>query len=198
MQPKYTVQPSAFFQKAQSMRQAGVTLLELMITLAILGIVLVIVVPSGQSFLIQNRIVAEINELSGVIQYARSHAIDEQVNTIVCPAGDFETCGNNWDLPKIVFADLDGDGDRGANEELLVATSNLHETNYLTGPADSITFQANGSVSSPATLLLCHQDKDDEYARALTVSLQGRVKISRDTNGDGIHEENDGTPLDCP
>lgn len=183
--------------ETQAFFQAGVTLMELMISLAILSIVLTIVVPSGQSIVIQNRIVGEINELSAVIQFARHHAIDEQVDTIMCPAEDFSTCEQDWDKPKIVFADLDGDGDRGADEELLVGTSFLSDANDLDGPAGSIRFQANGSVSSPATLLLCHTDKEDKYARALTISLQGRVKISRDTNDDGIHETNAGDPLDC-
>lgn len=177
--------------------QAGVTLLELMITLAIMSVVLVIVVPSGQSIVIQNRIVGEINEISAIVQFARNHAIDEQIDTIVCPAGDFATCENDWDKPKIVFADLDGDGDRGDDEEILAGTSLVSNANDLTGPAGVIRFQANGSVSSPATLLLCHKDKDDKYARALTISLQGRVRISRDSNNDGIHENNTGAALDC-
>lgn len=177
--------------------QKGVTLLEMMIALAIVGIVLTFVVPSAQSILIQNRIIGEINEISGIIQYARNNAIDEQANTVLCPTTDFINCSGNWDDPKMVFADLDGDRTRGGAEELLVGTSSISNANNLSGPANVILFQANGAVGSPATLLLCHKDKDDKYARALTVSLQGRVRMSRDSDGDSIHEQNDGTALDC-
>lgn len=178
-------------------KQTGLTLLEMMITLAILGIVMTIVVPSAQSILIQNRIVGEINELSGIMQFARNNAIDEQADTVLCPTTNFSSCSADWGNPKMVFADLDGDRARGDAEELLVGTESTSSANILSGPNAVIIFQGNGSVSSPATLLLCHKDREDKYARALTLSLQGRVRMSRDSNGDNIYEKNDGTPLDC-
>jgi type IV fimbrial biogenesis protein FimT len=177
--------------------QTGLTLVELMITLGIVAILTLAVGPSVQNILTQNRIVAEINELSGLVQFARNNAIDEQVDTIVCPSDDFVTCSANWNAPKIVFSDIDGDGARGAGEELLVGSSGISANNLLSGPVAAIRFQASGAVSAPATLLLCHKDKDDEYARLLTVSLQGRVKMSQDTDNDGIHEDQDGVALDC-
>ncbi len=178
-------------------RQNGVTLMELMITMAILGIVITIVVPSAQSILIQNRIVGEINEVSAVVQFARATAIDEQTDTIVCPSTNFSTCTENWDNPKMVFADLDGDGERSDDEELLVGTSAISSANDLSGPDSPIRFQANGAVSSPSSLVLCHKDKEDKYARAITVSLQGRVRSSQDTDGDSVYEDNSGNALDC-
>lgn len=178
-------------------RQNGVTILELMIGLAITSIVLTLAVPSAQSIIIQNRIVAEINEFSGVVQFARYHAIDEQVDTVVCPTADFSDCGANWDNPKMVFADLNGDGNRNDDEELLVGTSAIASANDMTGPAAIVRFQGSGAVSSPATFLLCHKDDDAKYARALTLSLQGRVKMSQDSNNDSIHEDNDNNNLTC-
>jgi type IV fimbrial biogenesis protein FimT len=178
-------------------RQAGLTLVELMITLGIVAILTLAVGPSVQNILIQNRIVGEINELSGLVQFARNNAIDEQVDTILCPSTDFATCSANWNDPKIVFADVDGNGARGADEELLVGSSGISANNILTGPAAAINFEASGAVSAAASLLLCHKDKDDEYARLLTVSPQGRVKMSQDTDNDGIHEDQDGVALDC-
>lgn len=180
-----------------SKRQKGVTILELMITVAILAIVVTTVTPSVQNMLIQNRIVAEVNEMSAILQYARAIAIDEQTDTVVCPSTDYATCGTNWNNAKIMFTDLDGDGDRDDDEELLASSSPLSSTNHLDGPEANISFQGNGAVSSPATLLFCHQDKDNEYARALIISLQGRVKLSQDSDNDGIHEDNAGTSLDC-
>ena len=177
--------------------QKGVTITELLIGIAIVAIVTTLVIPSGRDILVQNRIVAEINETSALVQFARSYAIDNQIDTVICPAGDFVNCETDWAQPKIVFADLNNDNIRNADEELLVANSLLSPHNLLTGPATPIRFQASGSVSSPATLLMCHKDREDKFARALTVSLQGRVKNSQDTNNDGIHETNAGTPLDC-
>ncbi|WP_250207260.1 GspH/FimT family pseudopilin [Alteromonas oceanisediminis] len=177
--------------------QTGVTLLEMLITLAIVAIVLTTVAPNVQSILIQNRITAEINELSGVIQYARHHAIDQQIDTLVCPSDDFSSCTTNWGQAKMVFADENGDGSRGNDEPILAATGVTHPVNVLTGPNGSMRFLASGAVAAPAVLRLCHENDEAEYARALTISLQGRVKMSRDDDNDGIHEDDTGAALDC-
>lgn len=168
-----------------------------MIGVAILAIVMLFAIPSAQRIIIQNRIVADLNETSAVIQYARAYAIDNQIDTVVCPSADFSECGNDWNNPIIVFNDDDGNNTRGVNEELLASTSNRSITNILSGPAANIVFQGNGAVSSPATLQICHQNREDEYARALTISLQGRVRVSRDDDNDGVHEDGAGTSLDC-
>lgn len=177
--------------------QKGVTLLEMMITVAIVAIVLTSVAPSIQGILVQNRIIGEINELSGIIQFARHSAIDEQTDTVVCPTEDFTNCSNNWDNAKMVFMDLDANGVRGVNEDILVATSVISDVNDMTGPAGGLTFLPSGAANANATILLCHQNNNSEYARALTISLQGRVKMSADNNNDGIHEDANGTALDC-
>lgn len=178
-------------------KQQGVTIFELMITLAIVAIVLTTVAPGIQSILIQNRIIAEINELSGVLQYARHNAIDQQANTVLCPTDDFTTCSNDWDDAKMVFMDLDGNVERGANEDILVASSVISDVNDMSGPNGAVVFFPSGAVSQAATLMLCHRDENDEYARALLVSLQGRVKTSSDDDNNGIHEDATGTQLDC-
>jgi type IV fimbrial biogenesis protein FimT len=76
-------------------QQKGVTLVELMITVSIVAIILTLVGPSIQSILIKNSIVAEINETSSLIQYARHHAIDEQAEVVVCPSKYYSVCSND-------------------------------------------------------------------------------------------------------
>lgn len=177
--------------------QKGVTLLEMMITLAILAIVLTVVAPSMQDFLIKNRITAEINEISGVIQYARHLAIDEQINVVVCPSADFEGCGTNWNNPKIVFIDTNADGNRSSGEALLVSTAKASDSTDITGPNVNIHFKDSGAASQAFTIQICPANKDETFARALSVSLQGRVKISADSDQDGIHEDINGSALSC-
>lgn len=178
--------------------QKGVTLLEMMITLAILAIVLTVVAPSMQSFLIKNRITGEINEVSGVIQYARHLAIDEQTPVVVCPSDDFSLCGTNWNNPKIVFIDTDADGDRNLTEELLVTTTRVSDSTNMAGPTANIQFQDTGASLQAFTIKICPNNNVVTFARAISVSLQGRVKVSTDTDNDNVHETMDGTVLTCP
>lgn len=178
-------------------RQKGVSLIELLVGMAIMGIVLTIGLPSMNDMLVRSQVTAQVNELSAVIQFARHNAINEQATSVLCPTTNFSTCTNNWDDPKMVFTDLDNNGIRGTGEDMLAGAGNILENFNLTGPAGNISFQGNGSVASPATLLLCHTDNQAKYARALTVSLQGRVKLSEDSNDDGVHEDNSGIALSC-
>ncbi|MDP5031479.1 MAG: GspH/FimT family pseudopilin [Paraglaciecola sp.] len=178
--------------------QKGVTLIEILISLAIVAIIMTAVAPSIQSILIKNKIASQINELSAVIQFARNNSIDQQISTVVCPSSDYSVCSNDWDAPKIVFIDIDGNGDRGSDEELIATTEAISPNNYVTGPANSLMFLPNGEASGNYTLLICHTDKEAEYARQITITLQGRVKMSTDSDRNGIHEDTTGTELSCP
>lgn len=177
--------------------QKGVTLIELMISLAVIAILITAVSPSIQSILIKNRIVGEINEVSAVIQFARNNAIDEQMTTSMCPSADYSMCTTNWADPKIVFFDADNDGNRGANEELLAATAATSKNNTLSSTTDTLIFAPSGQANQNSSILFCFKGKQAEYARALTVTLQGRVKASNDSNRDGVHEDSNGVALSC-
>ncbi|WP_100643303.1 GspH/FimT family pseudopilin [Alteromonas facilis] len=179
-------------------RQSGVTLVEMMISLAIVAILLTTVAPNVQGMLIQNRIVSEINELSGIIQFARHTAIEEQSDTVLCPTANFSSCTVNWSDPKMVFIDADGDGSRGANEEILVSSSAISDVNKLYGPNSELIFLASGGSNTAAELVFCHKNKKAKYARGLSLGLQGRVKSSKDKNKDGVYENASGKPLSCP
>lgn len=177
--------------------ESGITLMELMISMAILFVIMAVGVPSMQGMLIRSQVTSQINELSAVIRYARHTAINDQMTAILCPTTNFSSCTADWDDPKMVFTDFDGNGSRGNDEEILAAAGNIMENFNLTGPGGNISFQSNGEVASPATLLLCHKDNAAEYARALTISLQGRVKLSEDSDDNGVHENNSGVALSC-
>ncbi|WP_235594802.1 GspH/FimT family pseudopilin [Paraglaciecola hydrolytica] len=178
--------------------QKGLSLIEMLVSLAIVSIIAMAVSPSIQSILIKNRIVSEINELSAVIQFARNNAIDEQITTVVCPSADYLACNTNWNDPKIVFVDSDNDGDRGAAEELLATTSAISDNNILSGPNLPLFFTPSGEALANTILLFCHKSKKADYARSLTIALQGRVKVSSDSDRNGIHEDATGAALSCP
>lgn len=178
-------------------RHNGISLIELLIGMAIMGIIMTVGVPSMNDMLIRSQVTAQVNELSAIIQYARHNAINEQATSVICPTTNFSSCTLNWDDPKMVFTDLDADGARDSDEEMVAGAGNILDSFDLTGPAGTISFQGNGSVASPATLLICHQDDEDKYARALIISLQGRVRLSEDGDNNGIHEDNSGTALSC-
>ena len=178
-------------------RQRGVTLLEMLIALAISAIVLTVVAPNIQSMIAKNRISAEINELSGIIQYARFSAIDESSLALVCPSNDFATCSTNWNQAKIVFIDANNNGNRDTSEPLLMSTSAASNTNNFTGPVAPISFSETGESNTLITIKVCPSTNDEKMARGININRQGRVRISTDSNNNGVHEDIGGTELSC-
>lgn len=177
---------------------SGVTLFELMIVLAIVSVLVTIVAPNVSSIVAKHRMIAELNDLSGAIRFARFNAVDQQLSTALCPSHNFSNCDfNNWNLPKIVFTDLNHNNLRDADEALLHSTSMVHNTIKMKGPKKSIRFYGDGVVSSPATVTFCPKQKRPKLNRALVVSLQGRIRTSKDTNNDEIHEVRKGKPVEC-
>lgn len=87
----------------------GFTLLELLITIAIAGILIGIGVPSFGSMMAESRISAQYNALVGSLYHARSEAIKGAADVTVCPknAIDSNACGgpNDWENGWIVFID---------------------------------------------------------------------------------------------
>jgi len=86
-------------------RQTGFTLLELMIVVAIAGIVMAIGVPSFQSITTNNRIAANTNDLITALNLARSEAVKRSANVSVCKSADGATCttSGDWDQGWIVY-----------------------------------------------------------------------------------------------
>ena len=175
----------------------GFTLLEMLIAITIIYIVLGVITPSAKRIIDKHRISADINRTSALIRYARSLAIT-QIETIkLCPSSDHSQCSINWRLPIIVFVDTNNNNIRDKDESLMAAGRAIAKQHKMTGPKSPIKFYENGTNASPASLTLCPLSKDMTLARAIYISLQGRTRLSKDHNNDGIHERVKNINLIC-
>ncbi len=86
----------------------GFTLIELMMTLAVMSILMVVGVPAFQTFVQNNRQTAEHNDLIMALLSARSEAVRTNVPVVICVSADGQTCSNspNWEQGWIVFTDV--------------------------------------------------------------------------------------------
>ena len=183
--------------QAMTFRQRGLTLLEMLLGLSIIALTMTFVVPSAHDIFTQNRIISELNRTSSLLQYARLYALETKQTMSVCPASNFSTCSSDWRASKIVFADINDNGIRDSTEPLILSTETSEIQNVMSGPASPIRFFFSGSSASPATIKICDASEDSRFSRALFVSLQGRVTMSKDNDGDGVYETNAGTALAC-
>ncbi len=161
-------------------REAGFTLSEMIVTMGIVAILFAIGVPSYKYVTTANRVSSEINGLLGDIQFARSEAVREGQNVVLCQSDDNQTCSNNpanWNNGWLVWSDLNGNGNLDPAELLRVqkaflATDTLQD--YGASNLGSITFNREGFATGvKARLTLRDSTNKVQYARCLDLSPLG-------------------------
>lgn len=174
----------------------GFTLIELIITLVIVGVLLGIGVPNFRSFIQNSRITSQSNELVGVLATARSEALKRNQAVVVCRSADptavTPTCtvgGGTWETGWLVFADQNNNNSFTAadGDTLLKVYSGLTGNNTLRGNSaalvDFVTFNRSGTTTlaaaaTPHHFKLC-DTRGAGSARAIVLEPTGRPRIDR-------------------
>lgn len=185
-------------------------MVELMVTLAILGILVMAAAPNFSAALERNRIEAELKDLSSHVKLARSEAVSRSQTVTVCRSSDQASCSTaapagNWSIGWITFLDLNGNATVDTDDVLLRVHGGLGQ-NVLTvsgdksdpGSIDDLQFTRNG-VDARATFEMCEDDGDDTMARALIMERTGRLMWSTDSDNprNNIVDDIDGDDLSC-
>jgi type IV fimbrial biogenesis protein FimT len=183
-------------------KYSGFTLIELMITLFIVGILLAVGVPSLKTFMQSNQLVAASNELISALHLARSEAIKLNARVSICESSNGKTCATSgsWKDGWIVFVDANGDlANTGAacaapNTDCLLRIHDGFTDNDLTiagldankAAISSFTFTSRGlpkavnGASQSGVYSVCSLDGSGNTvdSRAVVLSLSGRVRVS--------------------
>lgn len=169
-----------------SRSQRGFSLIELLITVAILGILAGLAAPSFVSLIRSNRLTAAANDMLGAIALARSEALRRGLRVVLCKSTDNATCNNSasWGDGWIVFLDGDNDSARTVASEPLfrVGHSNDGVTSSVAGATvvNYISFTPRGAARTTTgavqsgVITLCISGQRE---RQLDLVASGRASI---------------------
>ena len=184
----------------------GFTLLELMITISIAGILIGIGIPSFSNMMAESRISAQYNTLVGSLYHARSEAIKGAADVTVCPknAIDATVCGNSndWVNGWIVFIDSNNVPNEAvaiienAGNDIISVAPALKGTNTLrsfgspsntvqnVGNVNYVRYLQNGSSSlTTGSILICDSDRGPASSRSLNIVQTGDIRRGTVTQG---------------
>ncbi|HZY15549.1 MAG TPA: GspH/FimT family pseudopilin [Ramlibacter sp.] len=158
----------------------GFTLIELLITVSVLGVLMMVAVPSFNDAVLGNKLSGYANSFVASAQLARSEAIKRNAPVTMCSSGDGTACASGgWQQGWIVFNDTDGDAAVGSDETRVHYQQALATNFSFTGGVDTVVFQGTGLNASPGVLRLCQRTPSPgAQERNLSISSTGRVSVS--------------------
>lgn len=172
----------------------GFSLLELIVVSAVIIILLTVGVPTLQKTLVQSRVNNHIYNLAKDILLARNHAVHHAQQVVICHLNTQHLCDTHWSKGYSVFIDRNRDEIYQANTDKLILERDYQTFNdiILFSGNNQLKYDADGHLNGlSGTFKYCPPlENDEEYARAVVVSLSGRPKVSKDIDGDGKDELN--------
>ena len=173
----------------------GFTLVELLASLAVGGILMSITVPAMTGMLNTQKAISATNALLAGLNLARSEAIKRNARAVLCKTANGLTCtaSGGWEQGWILFHDLNNNAVLDAGEEVVRQQGpasagvrlrgNFAVANYVsytpTGTAKLISgaFQAG-------TFTLCMESSASADVRQIVLSGTGRVRAQKGASSD--------------
>ena len=140
---------------------SGVTIMELMLAMTLVGVLLVLALPGYREMVKNNCLTAASNSLVGVLALARSEAVSRG-------SVDLDWTQGQWELKR--GTDALRTGTAPCEADMLANSS----------ASVSVSFSRRGEASSRVTWSVC-DDRTAETGRSVELAFSGRARVSRST-----------------
>lgn len=176
-----SIQLTSTFKKHLLKASQGLSLIELLVTIALVGILLSIGLPSLTRMIEKNRVETVTYDLMTAIQTTRNLAVTKHQRAVIKARQDWQ---KGWD----VFIDKNDNGILDTNEKLLITRNELEDIKITSTSQQmkTISFintgesrQANGSAGGSflaGTLQICSRKNLKGYK--LILARGGRTRIT--------------------
>lgn len=198
----------------------GFTLLELIITVAIAGILLGVGVPGFGSLIKESRISSQYNSLVGSLYQARSEAIKGASDVTVCPKSSpgSNLCGgsNDWENGWIVFLDRTNatnevNASISPGDEIISVKPKIKGNNTISAIGSTtntvanvqnvsyVRYLQNGASSlSTGSIIICDDTRGAADSRALNIVQTGDIRRGAITPANPAPLDAFNRPITCP
>lgn len=149
----------------------GFTLVELMVTIAVLVILLSIAVPSFKNVLLNNRVTVTAHSLHSAVVFARSEAVKLRKAVTLCSAkADKSDCDSSADWTNGWLVKKDS--------EILKIWPSVQELN-ITGSKKLLRFHGDGTPDDVEELEVSAADCSNGVKHLIKINRIGQVRLER-------------------
>lgn len=180
--------------------QAGFTLLELVITVAILAIISSLAAQGWSSWVERHRHRTIIETYHSLFAFARWAAASNRSFVTICPLSENNECVDEWNRPVSVFLDANNNKQPDNGQVLKEMQPVNHPFTMRSRTAGRGYFQFNEkgfAYGSPGSLVLCPATPQNATMTYMAVNMVGRFRVQSDEDGDGVIQLRWGARVTC-
>lgn len=178
----------------------GFTLIELLITTTIITLLVSMAVSSLAKLWQKQQADVYVETLQRAMAAARYGAITSREIVSLCPYAE-TACGEEWENGVMIFIDKNNNGmidDKETLMEFFDFTPNNSTVRWrASGRKNYLRYSPTGMARQFGRFHICDKEGDLSLARALVISRQGRTRIYKDRNNDGVVEDTNGATPEC-